>query len=134
MGTIMVRDVPDEQIDIVKEAAKAHNRSMEAEMRSNVARWTAAWVAHKETNSTDFSEELQTYLLFQQPRIKDNDVSHTAKRKNESVTQKESTKKPATTAEIFAKAHRLLRDSGLTGDEQLIPPRSGEIRHVELGN
>ncbi|MDF7666240.1 hypothetical protein [Bifidobacterium sp. ESL0745] len=134
MGTMTIRNVPDEQIDIVKEAAKAHNRSMEAEMRSHVEEWTAAWMAHKEMGSTDFSKELQTYLLPQQTPIKDDDVSHLTKKKNGSVTQKGSTEKPATTAEIFAKAHRLLKDSGLTGDEQLIPPRSGEIRHVKLGN
>ncbi|WEV46477.1 DNA-binding protein [Bifidobacterium sp. ESL0690] len=62
MGTMMIRDVPDEQIDIVKEAAKAHNRSMEAEMRSNVAQWTAAWVAHKTMTSADLYAEMREFL------------------------------------------------------------------------
>ncbi|WEV63807.1 hypothetical protein [Bifidobacterium sp. ESL0732] len=134
MGTLTIRNVPDEQISILKQAAKTNNRSMEAEIRSHVEQWTAAWVAHKAMSSTNLSEELQTYLLGEQSHATDNDVSPAQRGKKEPDTQKEKERKPTTTAEIFAKAHRLLKDSGLTGDEQLAPPRSSEMRHIKLGS
>ncbi|KAB8294363.1 FitA-like ribbon-helix-helix domain-containing protein [Bifidobacterium avesanii] len=62
MGTITIRKVPDEQIQLLKDVAAKNNRSMEAEARSILEEYTAQYVSQKIMSSTDLMAEMQRLL------------------------------------------------------------------------
>ena len=61
-NTLTIRRLSDECMATLKQAAKGNNRSMEAEVRSILEEFTAEWLAHQLTTSTDLVEEMERLL------------------------------------------------------------------------
>lgn len=62
MASITIRRLDDAALVNLKEAAKAHNRSTEAEARSILEEYTAEFVAHKAVSTGDFFEQIRKEL------------------------------------------------------------------------
>ncbi|PLS31411.1 DNA-binding protein [Bifidobacterium margollesii] len=60
--TLTIRKVPVECVDVLKQAARENNRSMESQVKSVLEEWTAGYVAHEEAKSTNFAQEMRNFM------------------------------------------------------------------------
>ncbi|MBM6699235.1 hypothetical protein H7U32_02600 [Bifidobacterium pullorum subsp. saeculare] len=76
MGTLTIRRLDDQIIERLKDEARAHGRSMEAEVRSILEGHTAAFIAHEEMTVGDFFDRIRTAL---DGGLRDNELEQPAR-------------------------------------------------------
>lgn len=60
--TLTIRKVPVECVDVLKQAARENNRSMESQVKSVLEEWTAGYVAHEEMSNSDLLDKMRELL------------------------------------------------------------------------
>lgn len=62
MGTLTIRKLDDDVLEHVKEEAKKHHRSTEAEVRSLLEDFTAGLIVRHDVEHTNFYDRLRAFM------------------------------------------------------------------------